>query len=103
MPMWNPWRGCHKCSDGCKFCYIHKGDTKRNIDTNIIRKTSKFYAPIDRNENGEYIFKSGSIIYLCFSSDFLLEEADEWRAECWEIIKERSDLHFPKLFTDVNF
>lgn len=28
MAMWNPWRGCKKCSDGCKYCYIHKGDKK---------------------------------------------------------------------------
>lgn len=29
MAMWNPWRGCHKHSEGCKYCYIHKGDFKR--------------------------------------------------------------------------
>lgn len=29
MAMWNPWRGCKKCSDGCLHCYIHKGDYKR--------------------------------------------------------------------------
>ena len=33
MAMWNPWRGCKKCSDGCLHCYIHKGDLKRNVDT----------------------------------------------------------------------
>lgn len=38
MAMWNPWRGCHKYSEGCKYCYIHKGDTKRGVDTNIIVK-----------------------------------------------------------------
>ena len=32
MAMWNPWRGCKKCSDGCLHCYIHKGDFKRNVD-----------------------------------------------------------------------
>ena len=26
MAMWNPWRGCKKCSEGCLRCYIHKGD-----------------------------------------------------------------------------
>lgn len=26
MAMWNAWRGCKKCSDGCLHCYIHKGD-----------------------------------------------------------------------------
>jgi len=37
--------------------------------------------------------KSG-IVYLCFSSDFLIEEADSWRNECWEMIKKRNDCTF---------
>lgn len=94
MAMWNPWRGCHKCSEGCKFCYIHKGDAKRGVDTNNIVKKDGFTAPIDKNKSGEYKIKSGQTVYLCFSTDFLIEEADEWRKECWEMIRERSDLHF---------
>lgn len=94
MAVWNPWRGCHKYSEGCKFCYIHKGDNKRGIDTNIIVKTNKFTAPIEKNKKGDYKMKEGQIIYLCFSSDFLIEEADQWRNQCWEMIKKRSDLHF---------
>lgn len=93
MAMWNPWRGCIKCSDGCKYCYIHKGDFKRNINTNDIVKTEDFYKPIQKLKNGTYKIKSG-IVYLCFSTDFLIEEADTWRDECWKIIKERSDLKF---------
>ena len=92
--MWNPWRGCHKYSEGCKFCYIHKGDSKRGIDTNNIVKTEKFDAPIEKNKKGEYKIKSGQTVYLCFSSDFLLEDADQWRDDCWAMIKERVDLHF---------
>lgn len=38
MAMWNPWRGCKKCSEGCLHCYIHKGDAKRGVDTNSIEK-----------------------------------------------------------------
>jgi protein gp37 len=34
------------------------------------------------------------LVYLCFSGDFLLEDADEWRAEAWKIIRERSDCTF---------
>ncbi len=94
MAMWNPWRGCHKYSEGCKFCYIHKGDNKRGTDTNTIVKTDKFTAPIDKNKKGEYKIKSGQVVYLCFSSDFLLPDADAWRGDCWQMIKERSDLHF---------
>lgn len=93
MSMWNPWRGCKKCSDGCKYCYIHKGDFKRNVNTNDIVKTKDFSKPIEKLKNGSYKIKSGTV-YLCFSSDFLIEEADIWRDACWEIIKERSDLKF---------
>lgn len=93
MAIWNPWRGCKRCSDGCLHCYIHKGDAKRNIDTNNIIKTKDFYKPIERKKNGEYKMKA-SLVYLCFSTDFLIEEADEWRKECWSMIKERQDCIF---------
>ena len=48
MAMWNPWRGCKKCSDGCLHCYIHKGDAKHGIDTNEIVKTKDFYKPTEK-------------------------------------------------------
>lgn len=94
MAMWNPWRGCRKYSEGCKFCYIHKGDAKRNIDTNTIVKTNQFDAPIAKNKNGEYKIKPNQLVYVCFSTDFLIEEADSFRQECWRMIKERPDLNF---------
>ena len=92
--IWNPWHGCHRCSDGCKFCYIHKGDAKRGVDTSKVTKTAKFYAPIETKRSGEYKIKSGQQVFLCFTSDFLVEDADEWRGECWDMIRQRSDLHF---------
>lgn len=94
MAMWKPWRGCHKYSEGCKYCYIHKGDAKRGVDTGCIVKLDGFDAPVKRNKNGEYRMKGGQLVYLCFSTDFLIEEADPWRAQCWAMIKERPDLHF---------
>lgn len=94
MAMWKPWRGCHKYSEGCKYCYIHKGDAKRGVDTGSIVKLDGFDAPVKRNKNGEYRMKGGQLVYLCFSTDFLIEEADPWRAQCWAMIKERPDLRF---------
>ena len=93
MAMWNPWRGCKKCSDGCLRCYIHKGDSKRNVNTNDIVKTKDFEKPIEKLKNGEFKMKPG-IVYLCFSTDFLIEEADEWRQDCWKMIKMRQDCTF---------
>lgn len=93
MAMWNPWRGCKKCSDGCLHCYIHKGDAKRGVNTNEIVRTKDFYKPLERLKNGNYKMKSGTV-YTCFSTDFLIEEADEWRPECWAMIKQRPDCTF---------
>jgi len=93
MAMWNPWRGCNKCSEGCLHCYIHKGDAKRGINTNDIVKTKDFYKPIEQFKNGNYKMKAG-VVYLCFSTDFLIEEADPWRQECWDMIRQRQDCTF---------
>ena len=49
---------------------------KKGIDTNIIKQTEKFYDPIEKNKNGTLQIKSGQMVYVCFSSDFLIEDAD---------------------------
>ena len=61
MAIWNPWRRCHRKSEGCMNCYIHKGDAKRGVDTSLIRKTDKFDVPIARKKNGKYKIGSGSM------------------------------------------
>lgn len=48
MSMWNPWRGCHRYSEGCKYCYIHKGDAKRGVNTDEIVKTDNFTLPLQK-------------------------------------------------------
>ncbi|MDD3382117.1 MAG: DUF5131 family protein [Bacilli bacterium] len=94
MVIWDPWRGCHKYSEGCENCYIHRADIKKGIDTNKIIKTDKFDLPVLKNKKGEYKIKPNNLVYLCFRSDFLIEEADSFRLECFKMIKERPDLHF---------
>ena len=93
MPMWDPWRGCKKCSEGCLHCYIHKGDAKRGVDTGNIVQTKDFDKPVAQLKKGGYKMKPG-LVYLGFSTDFLIEETDAWRGECWRMIKERSDCTF---------
>jgi protein gp37 len=92
--MWNLWHGCHKLSAGCQHCYVYRGDSKRGIDSSIVSKTKNFDLPIQKKRDGEYKIPSGSLVYTCFTSDFFVEEADEWRAEAWEMIRLRSDLRF---------
>ena len=34
------------------------------------------------------------MVYTCFTSDFFVSDADEWRSDAWEMIRQRSDLNF---------
>lgn len=101
MSMWSPWRGCRRYSEGCRFCYIHKGDAKRGVETDKIVRTDSFYAPIERKKNGEYKMRPRTV-YVCFQGDFLIEEADGWRNECWDMIHKRSDCRFIFLTKRIN-
>jgi Bacteriophage protein gp37 len=92
--MWNLWHGCHKLSAGCKYCYVYRGDYNRGIDSSVVTKTKSFDLPVQKKRNGDYKIPSGTLVYTCFTSDFFLEDADQWRAEAWEMIRMRNDLNF---------
>lgn len=94
MANWNPWHGCHKISAGCQHCYVYRSDAKYGKDSSIVKKNTNFYLPIQKNRKGEYKIPAGEIVYTCFTSDFFVEDADEWRKEAWDMIRERNDLHF---------
>ncbi|MGN0688261.1 MAG: DUF5131 family protein, partial [Oscillospiraceae bacterium] len=93
---WNPWHGCTKISPGCKYCYVYRQDERYSseISSSICRKNKSFDLPVKKNRDGSYKIPSGKIVFTCFTSDFLLKDADEWRQECWRMIKQRSDCWF---------
>lgn len=94
--MWNPWHGCHKISAGCKHCYVYREDAAFGtaIPPDEVRRTASFNLPLRRDRQKNLKFPAGTEFALCFTSDFLIEEADEWRPEIWEIIRQRSDCAF---------
>ncbi len=92
--IWNPWHGCHKKSAGCLHCYMFRRDSMYEKDSNEIMKTRDFSLAIRKKKDGEYVIPSGEVVYTCMTSDFFIEEADNWRDEIWQMIKERCDLHF---------
>lgn len=95
MDMWNPWHGCHKCSPGCKNCYVFYLDGLRNKDANVVtRSKTNFNMPLKRDRSGKFKLNTGKEVATCFTSDFFIEEADAWRSDAWEIIKQRSDIRF---------
>ncbi|MCR3922860.1 MAG: phage Gp37/Gp68 family protein [Firmicutes bacterium] len=94
MTIWNPWHGCHKISAGCQNCYVYRTDAKYNRDSSLITITGNFNLPVKRNRAGSYKINNSETVYTCFTSDFFLPEADEWRVEIWQMIRQRNDLHF---------
>lgn len=92
--LWNLWHGCHKKSEGCQHCYVFRRDAEFEKDSNVVSKTSTFNLPIRRDRQGNWKVPSGTLMWTCFTSDFFIEEADEWREDAWLMIKRRSDLLF---------
>ena len=96
MPVWNPWHGCHKISAGCGQCYVFREDAARGCDvpTTVVRKTSSFNLPVRKDRHKNWKYPSGTHFWLCFTSDLFIEEADVWRQDIWNIIRQRADCHF---------
>ena len=73
-------------------------DKEYGKDPTKVHKTANFNLPVRRYRSGEYkgLYKipSGSTIFTCFTSDFFHPAADEWRAEAWAMMRERSDCNF---------
>lgn len=84
---WNPWRGCHKVSQGCKNCYMFREQKRYGNDPNVvIRSKTTFKDPLK--------WKDPAMVFTCSWSDFFIEEADEWRDEAWEIIRRTPHLTY---------
>ncbi len=79
---WNCWVGCKKISAGCQNCYMFREQKRFGTDPNEIRKTKS------KTFNSPLRWKDPKIIFVCSWSDFFIEEADKWRDQAWEIIKE---------------
>ena len=102
MIIWNPWHGCHKISEGCQHCYMYFLDGKRGIDTSKVYRTENFYLPVQRRRDGRFKLPSGMQLYVGLSTDFFVEEADEWRDEAWRIMHQRPDIIFRLLTKRAN-
>lgn len=94
MVVYNPWHGCHKYSEGCMHCYVFRTDAKYQKDANDVKMNKSFLDLTKRKRDGSYSIGNHQLIYLCFTSDFFLEDADLWRSDVWKMIKQRKDAKF---------
>ena len=95
---WNLWHGCTRASTGCLHCYMYRRDESIGKDPSVVQKTDSFDLPVKRLRSGKYkgLYKipKGSHIDTCFSSDFFHPDADAWRDDAWDMMRERSDCTF---------
>lgn len=96
MLTWNPWHGCHKISAGCRHCYVFREDAAFGVatPTSEIHRTASFSLPLNTDRRRAWKYPAGTEFSLCFTSDFLIEEADGWRPEIWDIIRRRNDCRY---------
>lgn len=78
----NFWTGCHKVSDGCKFCYMYRDKAKYGQEANVVKRTS------DLTFKQALKWKEGKKIFTCSWSDFFIQDADMWRKDAWDIIRQ---------------
>lgn len=89
---WNPWKGCQKVSEGCKFCYAARDFDRFNLGRfENVTATKMMQAPIklNRKANGER-----QRVFTCSWSDFFVQDADPFREAAWGVIRDCPDLDF---------
>lgn len=77
---WNPWSGCTHVSEGCDNCYMFTLKRRWGKNPEVVeRSKTTFRDPLK--------WKDGRLIFTCSMSDFFHVDADPWRDEAWEIIR----------------
>lgn len=82
-PVWNPWFGCNKVSEGCHNCYLFPNNNK----------FVEMFFPLRADS-----YPAGTFVTIGLKTDVFLEAADNIRPLMWENIKKYPDLIF-NIFT----
>src|SRR5262245_131063 len=94
----NWWRGCTKISPGCEYCYMFPGQRSKGLDPTRVVRTSK--ALWNQPARWHRQAAEEGRRYRIFASswtDFFHPDADQWRAEAWQQIRETPNLIYQVL------
>lgn len=105
---WNPWRGCTKVSPACDNCYMFRDAKHYGLDATTVTRAAPqtFRAPLvqygspwhgKRRAEKRFKWQDGEKVFVCSWSDFFHPDADPWRDEAWEIMRQRPGLVFQLL------
>ena len=74
---------------------MFEGNQRRGVPGSdaVVRSKSQFDLPLKRDRFGKYKLRD-MLVLTTMTSDFFIEEADQWRDEIWRIISKRKDLTF---------
>jgi len=59
-----------------------------------VYRTGEFDLPVRGRRDGSPRLAAGETVFTCLTSDFFVEEADDWRPRAWRMIRSRPDLMF---------
>ena len=95
---WNPWIGCRHVSAECDHCYADFLVTKRmGRDFGAVTRTKTWRDPSRWNARApELQAELGRRVRVFCASltDFFLQDADSWRDEAWQVIRDCQNLDF---------
>jgi protein gp37 len=79
---WNPWHGCRKVSPGCGHCYMFRDKKRFGQDPTIVVRSAEASFQAPRR------WRAPRRVFTCSWSDFFITDADRWRSDAWEVIRE---------------
>lgn len=88
---WNPWRGCTKISPGCVNCYMFTAQSRYGRNPHEVVRTKTWRDPIKWQKRAEADNRQ-ELIFTCSWSDWFHHDADPWRDEAWDLVRQTPNL-----------
>lgn len=85
---YNPWQGCKHVSAGCDNCYMFRDKARWGEKGGTVKRSVK------ATFNKPLTWHAPAKVFTCSWSDFFIQQADEWRAEAWDIIRRTPHLTY---------
>lgn len=90
---WNPWRGCTKVSPGCKNCYMFTAQERYGRDPKIVTRTKTWGDAMKWQRDAAAAGRT-ELVFTCSWSDWFHADADAWRDEAWQVVRNCPNLIF---------